>query len=229
MQSKATDRIGRFHTKDKTHLAFSIGSDHAKHWERFWEPVVLAIYDTASEKTHWEIVQTFLEKTRDLTVDEPRASLTVRVPTENTLDDNGLKRLRNRTRLRFDRFEAQKEGAEVLVEALKKQWGVQIAYRPEVGVLFLPKGEFKADPSGGHTLIGFGRYAAQLHRLKKEYGIEADRAVDDSIRLMHQVVTAFQSGAKLQFRDPTGKVVQEWQTLQELMRYIERWSEMERE
>jgi Domain of unknown function (DUF4365) len=229
VQSKATDRIDRFRAKDSGHLAFSVQSDHAKHWERFWEPVVLAIYDTKSGQTYWDILQTFLEKTRGLSVDQPRASSTVRVPTGNTLDDGGLERLRNRTKLRFDRFEAQKEGAVVLVEELKKQWGVKIDYGPELGILFLPKGEFKADPAGGTTFTAFGRYAAQLERLKREYGIEPHHAFEESIRVMREIVTAFQSGAKLQLRNPDGQVEQEWQTLQDFMRHIERWSERQRE
>jgi hypothetical protein len=229
VQSKATDSIHRFLIGDGAFLSFSIKSDHAKHWTSFWEPVVLAIYDTKSKLTYWEIIQTSLESPHELTAGNPRASLRVHVPVDNVLDDEGVQRLRYRTKQRFERFEAQKVGAQILLEELKSQWGVEISYDPENGVLLLPEGEFRADPAGTVRFIAFGRLAAQFQRIRDQHGVEAQHALDQGLSIMEQVIRGFESGAKLQLRDSTGGVEQEWKSLKSLFHYIDRMSELDQE
>lgn len=229
VQSKATDHIERYLLRNSESIAFSVTSGHAKHWERFWEPVVLAVYDTKSDTTYWEIIQTFLESTQGLLVDNPRKSITVHIPTNNALNEEGLRRLRNRTRARFERFEAQKEGAQVLIEELHRQWRVRIEYEPEFGILMLPKGEFKVDASNGHTVTAFGRFAAQLQALQAKHGIEPQRSLERSLDLMNKIVSAYREGAKLQLQDLEGTVVQEWATIEEFERYVERQQELDEE
>lgn len=226
VQSRGTDHLDQFLMKDGSHIAFPVKSDHAKHWERFWEPVVLAVYDTRSKRTYWEIIQTFLHETHGLSVEEPRASLTIHVPIDNTLDDEGLRRLRNWTRRRFERFEAQQEGAEILIEELREHWGVEIEYEPEFGLLFLPEEEFKADASGGRMLTPFGRCAARLDYLYRRDGIDVQSALDKGLTQLYEAYIRFMAGYKLQLRDRKGTVKQECTTFDEYMRYIKRAAEL---
>lgn len=227
VQSKGTDNLERYLTNDRKNISFPIRSTHIEHWDRFWEPVVLAIYDASTETTYWEVVQTFLNSMKDSDSSQPRKSISVHVPTDNLLDAEGLQRLRNRTKNRFQRFEAQKEGADILIDELRKQWGVDIDYGPEFGVLRLPKGEFNPDPSGEHTVNAFGQFAAQLERLKDKYGIDPQKAIDGSIDVMYQIVMAYKGGAKLQMHDKDGKLINEWETLEDLLRHVDRQAELE--
>jgi len=229
VQSKATDRIDTLLMKDGRNVAFSITSQHAQHWERFWEPVVLAIYDSKSDVTYWEIIQSYLESTRGLCVDDPRKTVTIHVPTDNLLDEEGLLRLRNITKSRFERFEAQKEGAQVLIEELRRQWKVDIEYDPEWGYLELPKGKFLTDKSGNSTITAFGRFASQFQRMEKKHGINPKLAFEGSIELIHKIVSAYKEGAKLQVLRKNGVVVQEFETLEDLLRHARRKQELDEE
>ncbi len=227
VQSKATDQIERFMSKDGTRLAFSIKSEHAKHWVRFWEPVILALYDAKSKQTYWEVIQNFLTSPLRIGTAFRTRKITVEIPADNRLDGQGLARLRNLTRRRFERFELQREGAEVLIETLRELWGVQIIYEPEEGILLLPKGQFVADPSGGRNFTAFGRYAARLEDLEKRFGVKPQSAFEGSLDVMQQVIEGFESGGRLQVRDQDGSVVEEWRTLEELFRYLKRKEELE--
>ncbi len=226
VQSKATDHIDTLLMKDGRNVAFTITSQHAQHWERFWEPVVLAIYDSKNDVTYWEIIQSYLESTRGLWVDDPRKTITIHVPTDNLLDDEGLLRLKNITKSRFNRFEAQKEGAQVLIEELQRQWKVGIEYDSELGYLELPKGKFLRDKSGNITITAFGRLASTFQRIEEKHGFNPQQSFEGSIELMEKIVSAFQEGSKIQVLHKNGEVVQEFETLNDLLRHLRRQREL---
>ena len=197
-QSKATDHIERFMSKDGRHPTFSVKSEHAKYWGQFWEPVVLAVYDAKSNRTYWEVIQTFLTSRRSEAAEDAARRIVVEIPTGNLLDREGLTRLRNRTKRRFETFELQREGAEVLIDTLRELWGVEITYGAEEGILIVPKGQFVADPSGGRDFTAFGRCAARLQDMQRKFGILPQAAFEGSLDVMRQVVDAFRSGGRLQ-------------------------------
>jgi len=227
VQSKGTDNLERYMSKDQKNIFFPIKSKHIEHWSRFWEPVVLAIYDARTETTYWEVIQTYLEAVKDSKHKKTRKSISVHVPTDNLLDVEGLQRIRNRTKNRFQRFEAQKEGAEILIDELSEKWGVDIEYDPEFGILMLPKGEFHPEPTGGHTVIAFGKFASQLERIQEKHGIDPESAFGNSIELMLQVVKAFKNGARLQIQDKEGVVVEQWKNIEDLLRHVDRQMEID--
>lgn len=226
VQSKATENLSHYFTNDQKSISFPIQATHIEHWRRFWEPVVLSIYDVSTETTYWEVVQTYLDTMKNRSSSKNRKSISVHVPTDNLLDAEGLRRLRNRTKNRFQRFEAQKEGASILIEELQKQWEVDIEYEPELGVLILPKGQFKSDPSGGLTLTAFGKFAAQFDHFKDKYGFDPQETFEGGIDIIYQIVMAYKDGAKLQVRDKDGTVINEWETLEDLQRYANRQAEL---
>jgi hypothetical protein len=227
IQSKATDHIERFMAREGDHLSFSVKSEHAEHWGQFWEPVVLAVYDAKSKQTYWEVIQTFLESKASQSAGSAARSIHVQVPLENRMDVEGLKRLKNRTKRRFARFELQQEGAKVLIDALKEMWGVEIIYCPEEGILIVPIGQFVADSSGGRRLTAFGRYAVRLEAMQRKFAVPPEHYVERSLDVMRQVEDGFKSGRILQVRDRDGSVIKEWQTLEDLFRHVEREEELE--
>ncbi len=227
IQSKATDSLDRYLAKDGRTISYPIYTTHLEHWKRFWEPVLLAIYDASTKRTYWEVIQTYLESRDDSHSNKSGKTVSVHIPTDNLLDINGIQRIKNRTKRRFKRFEAQKEGAEVLLEELRNKWEVDIEYGPETGILMLPKGKFQRDSSGGYTLIAFGKYTADIDRLKNKYGIEPKEVFDQSIDLMSQIATAYKDGAKIQVRDKDGTVTGEWKSLKELLRHTNRQAELD--
>lgn len=227
VQSKGTDNLERYLSKDQKNIFFPIKSTHIEHWSRFWEPVVLAIYDARTETTYWEVIQTYLEEVKDSKHSKPRKSISIHVPTDNLLDVEGLQRIRNRTKNRFQRFEAQKEGAEILIDELSEKWGVDIEYDPEFGILMLPKGEFHQGPTGGHTVIAFGKFASQLERIQEKHGIDPESAFGNSIELTLQIVKAFKNGARLQIQDKEGVVIEQWKNIEDLLRRVDRQMEID--
>jgi len=99
-----------------------------------------------SGTTYWEIVQSFLKES-EFAERQFRQTISIKVPVENTLDPDGLMRLRNRTKRRFEDFEAQREGAEFLIEELQKNWGVKIDM-VQRAFWFCQKVHFQPDPTG---------------------------------------------------------------------------------
>lgn len=45
--------------------------------------------------------------------------------------------------------------------------------------------------------------------------------------MMYQIIMAYKDGAKLQVRDKDGAVINEWETLEDLQRHVDRQAELE--
>src|SRR6476620_5655317 len=88
VQAKATDHLERYSNKAGTLLMYPISSDHIKHWEHFWEPVILALWDSKTGTTYWEFIQTFCETIpKNANSSMSVKTLRVQIPTDNTLDE----------------------------------------------------------------------------------------------------------------------------------------------
>jgi hypothetical protein len=57
IQAKGTDHIEKCIRKNKEYLTYPVDIEHLEHWENFWEPVVLTVWDSKSDTTYWEIIQ----------------------------------------------------------------------------------------------------------------------------------------------------------------------------
>ena len=183
VQSKATDNLNRYLLKSSKTISYPITTEHVLHWTRFYEPVVLAIYDATKEVTYWEIIQNCIDVRPGSLEKCLNKSLQVHVSTDNILDAEGLHLLRNQTKVRFERFEAQKEGAQILIDELQRQWGVQISYDPEFGLLMLPKGKFEPDESNDMICTAFGRLAAMAQRIQKMSGMTAQQVLEMTLEI----------------------------------------------
>ena len=224
---RATDNIARYLKRERPVLLYPITSGHLRHWERFWEPVILTLLDSNSGVTYWECIQTFCESLdRRLHPDQSLKTLRVQMPTDNMLNDEGLARIESRTRSRFERFTREQDGAAALLEMLEAELGLKVQYAPQPGILLIPKGRFTRDKRGGTHVALFGQAAAHVEWFKKHFGLTPDQVFHGGIDTLKQVLDAFASGGKLEIRDSNGKVVESWDTWEALKRHIDRWSEL---
>jgi hypothetical protein len=228
VQAKATDNIAKYMNKTRTTLLYPIACDHLRHWERFWEPVILTLWDSKSGVTYWECIQTVCESLTGKPKSE-RFSKTLRVhiPADNTLDNEGLARIEARTRTRFEHFARERVGARELMRVLEEEFGLKLEYDPQYGVLFFPQGKFVKDPKGLMRAYLFGRAAEEYSRLAKRSGLTYEQIFHGSLTALEQVVDGFSGGGKLTVKDSQGKVVESWDTLEQLMRDIDRKAELD--
>lgn len=182
VQSKATDSIARYLSKDLTTVNFPIETRHLTHWERFWEPVILAVYDAKSKKTYWRVVQPWLEQltaARRNRLSSVKKS-TVSIPTSNLMNSSGLKRLHSYTQHRFDRFQREQDGANHLIECLKETIGLEVEYDAQAGIVLIPRGFFQRG-DGGATCHFFGRTGAMLTEIARQIGKSEQTTLNDAI------------------------------------------------
>jgi hypothetical protein len=105
VQAKCTDNISHHYIHHDKFLSYKIGLDHLKHWEKFWEPVVLVLCDKSTGIIYWEIIEDYL-KGKNLSELE-QDNLTVHIPTINILNEEGIRRIALRTRSKFKKFELE--------------------------------------------------------------------------------------------------------------------------
>ena len=138
VQAKATDHLERYLYRDEKHLSFPIASDHLEHWSRFWEPVILTVWDAKSGITYWQTIQDYLEDGHVNLLNS--SSINVKIPLSNVLDEDGIKKIFSCTLQRFERFDRVNEGMQILIDFLEKQFDVRILYKPGGYFLFLQNG-----------------------------------------------------------------------------------------
>ncbi len=202
---------------DGVHLALRLSLAHVRHCSRFWEPVVLTVYDAQCDVTYWEVIQSHLESSGNLTANRASKTTAMPVPLDNLIDEQGLQRLKNITRRRFERHEAQREGAEILIEELRCKWGVEITFDPESGMLILPGGKFVCDGPGQVEVIAFGRLHALFQKATKMTGHSPSRIIEEGLDFEIQVIEALQDDRTVEAVDRDGNVY-EWKSLEEFDR-----------
>jgi len=226
IQAKATDRISKYLSADRSAVHYPVTTDHVTHWERFWEPVLLTVWDSAADITYWETIQTALGSlTRPIR--KGQKTVLVPIPTLNVLNDEGLRRSAARTCERFDRFEREKAGAQQLVEALRDNFGIEISYDPQAGILIVPHGTFVHKKDAGERMHLFGRAAARMQVLMRRTGRSPEELLEQSVRVAKQVYEGFEKGASLAIFDESGAILQEWKTFEELHAHLSRVEELE--
>jgi len=154
VQAKATDNIDKFMRKGEKHLRVPIKLAHIQHWNQFWEPIILTIWDAKSNITYWEIVQDFLEQ-NSLAKSQSK-SIRIAIPTDNILDEEGLRSISERTRLRFNPFERVSKGIQVLVDLLERHFNVKVTYNLGDEIMSLK------NSSGGMVSTFFGELGQAL-------------------------------------------------------------------
>lgn len=171
IQSKSTDHLSRYLSKDGKTIHFPVSIKHFNNWSKFLEPVVLAVYDARSEKTFWQIVQKSLPERQS----GNRKSIRIKVPLRNQFDRVGLRRLRAKTQVRFHRLETQIDAMQSLISHISKHWGVKIIFDSEKGSIEIPCRQFLHDPSGRSHVVIVGR----VSRFINQVSLALDRPSED--------------------------------------------------
>jgi hypothetical protein len=164
VQCKGTDNIRKYASGDGPGVLFPVKRRHIEHWERFSEPVILSVCDSKADRAYWECVQSYLSsncgmlalsKANDNKADE------VRIPVTNPLDEVGLARIRSITRIRFERFEGERQGARTLIQILEERLNLRIEYDFRGGPVIL------TFPNEGTEFIFHGTILGQLLALDR--------------------------------------------------------------
>jgi hypothetical protein len=182
-QCKGTDSVGNYISRGKRKLLFPVKMRHIEHWDRFWEPVILSVWDSKTDRTYWECIQSYLSshygKVALAKANETKAD-TLRIPVENVLDGHGLARIKSITRIRFERFELERTGAQVLVKLLEEQLNLKIEYNPKAGILITEA------PGESPTFRVFGSALEMLEELRPRFGCLLDETLNITLRLFIQ-------------------------------------------
>ncbi|MGW5160666.1 DUF4365 domain-containing protein [Nonomuraea wenchangensis] len=213
VQVKGAGSLSRYRTRDGKYIKYPFEGWRLRYWADFWEPVVVAVWDSLTGAIYWEIAQ-------DAEVPEgAKRRSHLLIPLDNKLDAEGLVRIKNRTLKRHRRFENEKAGASVLVERLEELLGVSISYDPQGGMLIV------GDPGGGATMTVFGKYAEWLARRASELGVTPDDLVNDALSVGLPVIESLLDGEEIVTTDSQGRVEQRWTSVDEFFRYIDRREE----
>jgi hypothetical protein len=132
VQAKATDNIAKHLRSEADVFGFPIETGHLRHWIRFSEPVFLTLYDSSSDRTFWVCVQSAVGPTGVSDKTYKKKSLSIAVPCRNLLDSDGLLRMRGITKLRFERNDRERRGAELLIDILEERFNFKVdQYDPD--------------------------------------------------------------------------------------------------
>jgi hypothetical protein len=216
VQSKSTDNITKFKILNRSAFSYPLKVKHLFHWQHFSAPVLITLTDVKSGNVYWECVQTYLEDI-DLQVTgslNSQTTVRIRIPTDNTLDADGIRRIKRRTKARFSRLSKERIRVQQLTEYLKSNMGIDIAYDHDSDVVILPRGKFIPEPSGEHTVLAFGNIHELLEELMESLALNSDKIVD---HIVHDFKRRLDSG---EFEPP-------WKSPDEAKQYLRHMREAE--
>ncbi|MEU1982079.1 DUF4365 domain-containing protein [Nocardia sp. NPDC019395] len=212
VQLKHFSNRSRHLSKDGKYLKYSFDVRHVAQWNDLWEPVVLVLWDSELNEFYWEIAQSpeIAPSSRG------KKSRTIYIPIDNRIDKTGIARIAVRTRKRHERFENEQTGATALIGRLSELVDFEIDYHPQAGLLFLTW------PDGRSEMTAFGKGLEKLLILSAETGLEIDSIPGAAVNAYSKVLNAFSAGAIVGLVDSKGKAVNEWESLDEFMRFVDR-------
>jgi hypothetical protein len=217
VQAKAVRRIERYRNRAGDYIVYPVSTSHLSHWGRFWEPVILTVWDATNDVTYWECVQTALERgSRRGSRSRRGKTVSVRIPVSNVLNPEGVRRIQSRATTRFARFEREREGAHYLTEILRKQLDLDIEYDPQYGILTVPEGRFTATPELGPRVYYFGRAACDIERLARLAGISIQEAFEQSTGHLVNALNAVLRGETFVWKGPNGEVLDVWRNVKDV-------------
>jgi hypothetical protein len=211
VQVKSDSNIAQRMVSGGMFLSYPVSSSHLQSWERFWEPVILAVWDPADDVTYWEMIQLPERPAR-----WSRASARIYVPADNTLDAEGLARIAVRTRLRYEQVQCEQQGAQVLISMLESLLDVRIGYYPQAGFLVVE------EPPDSLRVTVFGRMKERLERLEELSGQPLESMAGEMLR---GFVDKLESSGAFEIYDAAGNA-RRVETAAEFLRYLKRAGEL---
>jgi hypothetical protein len=217
IQAKSTDHMVQHLSKSDKKVFFDFYTNHLLHWRRFWEPVILALWDAQNNITYWDYVQFNLDQNSiSDEILQKQKTIRLKFPSNRILDSSSLPEIVNLTKRRHQRSHIEQNGAKHLEAVLEKELGLKVEYDGQMGFVIFPKGSFVQDPSGGFQLHAFGRMALTLEKMHKSTGLSAQELFEWGLTTLHKTVTSIEKGFRLVVKDKDGKEIKNWRTISEL-------------
>ncbi|NVJ20640.1 DUF4365 domain-containing protein [Myxococcus sp. AM011] len=118
-----------------------VGVEHLRHWNGFWEPLFLMLYDARSGEIYWEEIHCFARTdTGQRALARGGKTVGVDVSVDNKLERDGLVRIAGIAAGMFGRHSASMEAVSLMTELLAEEGMVLIdPFRPEVACMIFEK------------------------------------------------------------------------------------------
>lgn len=210
VQAKAFSSTRKLVIRRGEYLSVPVDPAHLESWRGFREPVILAVWDAATDVVYWQSVQTALSvaerraewKRRK----PPRARLWI--PTENILDSLSVSHIEARAHAAWYELEREREGARVLIAALRDQLGLTVSFEPRHGIVAIPEGQFVPAPEGGERMYPFGRFAREIKQVASILGVSPEEAFNRTMEFMLGLLRQVMSGKPAVATAPDGRLVE---------------------
>jgi hypothetical protein len=210
VQAKSVESLKRHTRKDGTYIRYPIDLEHLRHWKDFWDPVFLMLWDQETNTVYWDMIQD-----PELPLDMSGKRAKIMIPKDQRLDRNGLLRVRRKTIFRHARFQKEREGSEALVQVLQKSLDATIEYDPEGGLLaVVQNGKVQEITLFGELL----QLTSQLAELR---GSTVEEVLRDAFDMTAEVFNSIQGGRPFCLRSPDGRVIAQWNTVDEMVNYLD--------
>jgi hypothetical protein len=207
VQAKSAESLR--HSKDGAYVRYPIDFDHIRHWNDFWDPVFLMLWDRQADALIWEMIQE-----PELPLDMSGKKAKVLVPRDHELTLDGLRAIRRKTLARHRRFQREKAGSEILVEALEGSLDAKIDYDPQSGVMVIDRA------NNGVEFRFFGELHQMISKLAGLHGISEEEIIRKAIRNFSDVAKEMESGVPRKVVKPDGTVLS-FHTILEYGRYLD--------
>ena len=223
VQIKGTDHINNFLSKEKVVFTVpGISSRLAKQWVKFWEPVILALWDSSTNTIYWQYVQHFLET--DIgrkAISNKKESLSIPISKNNILDISSTSIIADIAVDRYNRFEHEQQGAEVLIQIFKERFNIGIEYDSQAGLAIINWPERMPEiPKSGTEHVIFGKLLAKVEALERKLGLNGNQVLEKAIDELHDLMyNSFTQGYYLAVIDHNGKVIDILRSPEDLKAY----------
>ncbi|WP_167487950.1 DUF4365 domain-containing protein [Nocardia terpenica] len=166
VQAKHVEHGSKYRSRDGRYVSYRFERRHLESWETLWQPVVLTLWDVERDQIYWDIAQS---------LDWPPTSrntgkCTIRFPTDNLLDEDGLACIRARTIARSQRHEAELDSVQVLIGRISELFDTEIDYDPSAERILITL------PNGDADLTFFGSMGQMMAEAAERTGLDVATA-----------------------------------------------------
>ncbi|MFJ4651141.1 DUF4365 domain-containing protein [Nocardia sp. NPDC088792] len=169
VQAKHLEPGSKHRSKNDRYVSYSrFKRRHVEVWENFWQPVVLALWDIDQDQIYWDIAQSLDWPPTDRDTE----NCTIRFPTDNLLDADGLARIRARTINRAQRHEGELSGIKVLIDRVRELFDAEVDFDPGAERILITL------PNGDGDLTFFGGMAKMITEVTEQTGLDGRTAYE---------------------------------------------------
>ncbi|MER5218314.1 DUF4365 domain-containing protein [Streptomyces sp. NPDC002838] len=195
VQVKSTETLSRYTRKGGGYVRYPISLDHLEHWLKFSDPVFLVIWDRETGGAVWDMIQE-----TSLPVDTSGVKAKILVPMRNSLDGQGLERMRTQTVSRHRRLNREQRGSEILVDLLSESMNAEVSYDSQAGIMVIEHHD------GNMEMRLFGATLELMHWMAKERDSTPEEVFRHVIRSAAETVLSIEAGTPYEYRNSDGSV-----------------------